>query len=120
MVGGYSIGMCVLGALAGLVLGLAVGYGNSRITKAAVAKNNGNGMAAIAATNLVRTLINLAAMALVFFTRNLVPFPLLATLLGCAGGLAGGGIYFTWRLAQQLRRDAEQTPSDNTDPAGGE
>ena len=46
MNGPFSAGQYALGILLGLALGMLFGYGNMRITKRAVKKNNGDGLAA--------------------------------------------------------------------------
>ena len=79
MNGPFSVGQYALGILAGLALGLIFGWCNMRITKRAVKKNNGNGLAAVAATNMLRSFMNVVALAIVFFTRKIVPLPFYAT-----------------------------------------
>ena len=52
MNGPFSAGQYALGILLGLALGMLFGYGNMHITKRAVKKNNGDGLAAVTATTL--------------------------------------------------------------------
>ena len=75
MNGPFSAGQYALGIVLGFALGLLFGYCNMCITRSAVKKNGGNGLSAIAATQMARSLVNVLALALVFFTRNLVPLP---------------------------------------------
>ena len=120
MNGPFSAGQYVLGALLGLALGLLFGYGNMRITKRAVKKNNGDGLAAVTATNLIRSLVNVAALAIVFFTRKLVPLPFYATIIAAATGLAFGNVYFTWLLTKEMKKDMEAAQKQKADSGGGE
>ena len=120
MNGSYSVAQYVIGALIGMVFGFCVGYINMRITKAAVVKNGGNGLAAVTATNFARSLVNVIALAIVFFTRNVVPLPFYATLLGTATGLAVGNVFFVWRLTKEMRKEMESRPQSGDDSGGGE
>ena len=47
-------------------------------------KNGGNGLSAVMATNFVRSMMNVIALAVVFFTRKLVPLPFTDAELVCA------------------------------------
>lgn len=119
MNGPFSVGQYVLGAVLGIVFGMIFGYLNMRITKAAVKKNGGNGLAAVAATNLIRSFVNVAALAAVFFTRNLVPLPFYATLLGTATGLAVGNVFFVWLLTKEMRKEMESRAKPEADDSQG-
>lgn len=119
MNGPFSVPQYILGALLGVLFGLVFGYLNMRITKAAVKKNGGDGLAAVAATNMIRTFVNVAALAVVFFMRNLVPLPFYATLLGCALGLSVGNVFFVWLLTKEMRKEMESRPKPE-DSEGGE
>jgi uncharacterized membrane-anchored protein YhcB (DUF1043 family) len=120
MDGPFGAGQYVLGALLGLALGLLFGYGNMRITKRAVKKNNGDGLAAVAATNMLRSLVNVIALAIVFFTRKVVPLPFYATLIATATGLAIGNVFFTWLLTKEMKRDMEAAAAEKAKQNGGE
>lgn len=120
MNGTYSVGQYVLGAVLGVVFGLIFGYINMRITRAAVKKNGGNGLSAVMATNFVRSMMNVIALAVVFFTRKLVPLPFTVTLLATATGLAVGNVFFVWRLTKQMQRDMASAPQSGDDAEGGE
>ena len=120
MTGSYGAGQIILGALLGFVFGLFFGYGNMRITKAAVKKNGGNGLSAVMTTNFIRSLVNVIALAVVFFTRKLVPLPFTATLLGAATGLAVGNVFFTWLLTKEMKRDMEAAAAAEAIENGGE
>lgn len=123
MNGPFSAPQYALSIVLGLALGMAFGYCNMLITRSAVKKNGGDGLSAITATNMIRSLVNVIALAIVFFTRNLVPLPFYATLLSAATGLAGGNVLFTWLLTKEMKRDMEaaahQAPADDDPPEGG-
>ena len=120
MNGPFSAGQYVLGIVLGLALGMLFGYGNMRITKRAVKKNNGDGLAAVTATNLIRSFVNVVALAIVFFTRNLVPLPFYATIIATATGLAFGNVFFTWLLTKEMKKDMEAARQQQADSEGGE
>lgn len=115
MNGPFSAGQYAVGILLGFALGMAFGFCNMLITRTAVKKNGGNGLSAIAATQMIRSFVNVAALALVFFTRNLVPLPFYATLLSTATGLAIGNVLFTWLLTKEMKRDMEQKQAESAD-----
>lgn len=122
MNGPFSAGQYALGIVLGFALGMLFGYCNMCITRSAVKKNGGNGLSAIAATQMARSLVNVIALALVFFTRNLVPLPFYATLLSCATGLAIGNVFFVWRLTQKMKQGmymsaAPETEAEPAEPA---
>jgi len=104
----------LLGAVVGVGIGLAVGYGNMRITKRALKKNAAS---AIMGTNAIRMLVNFAVLLVVFLLRNISPLGFYGTLLGTAVGLSVGNIYFIMRLSRQW---SEQTlAADETKPEIG-
>ena len=109
--GPFSAGQYAFGIVLGFALGMLFGYCNMCITRSAVKKNGGNGLSAITATQFLRSLMNVIALAIVFFTRNLVPLPFYATLLSCATGLAIGNVFFVWRLTQQMKRGMYGAPT---------
>ncbi len=98
-------GMYLLGGLAGLAFGLAVSYCNMLLTKRAVKKKDGSGVNAVMSTNVLRQLINIAALAVVFLLRNVVPLPFYGTIIGAAIGLSAGSVLFIWLLTKQMERD---------------
>lgn len=95
----------VLGALIGAAFGVLIGYCNMRITKHSVKKKNGDGVGGVMATNLIRQVINIAALALVFLLRNVLPLPFVGTIIGTALGLSGGNVLFIWLLTRQMARE---------------
>ena len=61
----------VIGAIVGLLWGALVAWLNSRINKAAIAKNDTKAMME---ASLGRTVIDVAALGAVFLLRNVLPF----------------------------------------------
>jgi drug/metabolite transporter (DMT)-like permease len=109
----------VWGALAGLAFGSAVAYLNSRITKHYLDKNRDRvgteGVGAVMGVNGLRQVINVAALAIVFFLRNVLPLPFYAVILGTAAGLTAVSFLFIWRLSKNYgappdKTDGEENP----------
>jgi drug/metabolite transporter (DMT)-like permease len=109
----------VWGALAGLTFGSAVAYLNSRITKHYLDKNRDRvgteGVGAVMGVNGLRQVINVAALAIVFFIRNVLPLPFYAVILGTAAGLTAVSFLFIWRLSKNYgappdKTDGEENP----------
>ena len=88
----------LIGAVVGVGVGLAVGYGNMCITRRAMRKDAAS---AIMATNAVRMLVNFLVMLVIFLLRNISPLGFYGTLLGAAVGLSVGNVYFIMRLSRQ-------------------
>lgn len=100
-----STAMYVLGGAVGLAFGSLTAYLNSLITKHYLAKNkdkrNAEGTAAAMGQSLVRQLINIAALAIVFFARNYVPLPFPVTIIGTTVGLTAVSFFFVWRISKK-------------------
>lgn len=100
-----SAGIYILGGAAGLLFGSFAAYLNSLLTRSYLKKNSSGdkpeGTAAAMGLTFVRQLVNLAALAVVFFTRNIVPFPFVATICGTAVGLTVVSFVFISRLTKK-------------------
>ena len=94
-------GSYVLGGLAGLVFGLAVAWCNMLLTKRSMQKQDAS---AIMGVNVLRQVINIAALALVFLLRNVIPLPVYGTLIGTALGLSVGNVLFVWLLTKKMEQ----------------
>ena len=81
----------ILSVLGGAVLGAAVAYINMRISKANM---NASNMAAVMGVNMLRLLLDAAALAVCFFVCRAYDLPMTATLIAAAVGLSGGGMLF--------------------------
>ncbi len=101
----------IIAALCGAVLGFAVAYINMRISK----KNlNAENMAAVMGVNMLRLLLDAAALAAVFFVCRALKVSITAALIATALGLSVGGMLF-------LRSMVKKTQSqDNNRADGGE
>lgn len=115
-----NAGMIALSIVVGAVLGVIAGYINMCITRAAVKRNGGDGLAAVAATNFARMVVNFAVLALIFFTRNSVPLNFYATLLSCALVLSAANPLFVMRLTKQMKQDMELASKAEAKDEGGE
>ncbi len=86
-----------VGALLGLLWGAVLAWINSRINKKAIAKNSTR---ALLGANVIRTVIDIAGLAAVFFLRNILPFSFEATIAGTAASLGLLTVYFAYRLSR--------------------
>ena len=88
----------VLGGLVGLAFGSLTAFLNSRITKHYLKKNSARdgpeGVGAVMGVTVLRQIVNVAALAAVYFNRNLVPLPFIATIIGTAVGLTAVSMVF--------------------------
>ena len=108
-----NFGEIALSIAAGAVLGILAGYINMCITRAAVKRNGGDGLAAVTATNFARMVVNFLVLALIFFTREHVPLNFYATLLSCALVLSAANPLFVMRLTRQMQKEMDQKESDS-------
>ena len=86
----------VLAVLAGAVWGVVMALVNMFIMRAALRKNAD---AAFMGANVLRTLLDLLAFAVVFLLRNILPLPYTFVLVGTAAGLSITTIVVSFRLA---------------------
>ena len=89
-----------LSVIAGLVWGAIFGLINAKITKKAVSGDDGR----LASMSLTRTLIDAFALAVVYFTRNLLPLRFEVTLISAAAALSVIGIVVAFRTAAAMRK----------------
>ena len=89
----------VYSVLAGLVWGGAVGFVNLLVTKKVISSSPEK----ISAVSLLRTLIDVAALAAVYFTRRLLPLWFEATLIATAVTLSLVSILLSFRLAASMK-----------------
>lgn len=90
----------VLSVLAGLAWGALFGLINAAITKKIAAGDAGK----IASLSMIRMLIDAAALAAVYFTRNLLPLRFEATLIAAAVSLSVIGIVAAFRTAAAMKK----------------
>lgn len=100
----------ILPVLGGAALGLIVAYVNMRISKANM---NASDMAAVMGVNMLRLLLDAAALAVCYFICKAYDFPMMATLIAAAVGLSVGGMVF-------LRIMVKKTQPQSRDADGGE
>ena len=108
--------MYLLAGAIGFALGALVAFANMCITRRAVRKNSTN---AVMAASMLRMLLNIAALAAVYFTRNLLPLPFYGTIIGTALGLSLVGILLNLRLSREQWQDPTQNPTQNPESADG-
>ena len=103
--------MYLLAGAIGFALGALVAFATMSITRRAVRKNSTN---AVMAASMLRMLLNIAALAAVYFTRNLLPLPFYGTIIGTALGLSLVGIGLNLKLSkEQLNSQTKNPESDD-------
>ena len=90
----------VLSVIAGLVWGSLFGLVGALITKKMASGND----RMISSMSLVRTLLDVVALAAVYFTRNLLPLRFEVTLIATAIALSLIGIVAAFRTAAALKK----------------
>ena len=73
-----------------------------------------NSVNAVIGASMLRMLVNIAALAVVYFTRNLLPLPFYGTIIGTAVGLSLMGILLNLRLSKKQLEDPTKNP-ESTD-----
>lgn len=86
----------VIGAVVGLLWGALAAFINSRITKNALKKDS---QTAVMAMNMSHMFVDLVALAIVFFLRNILPFSFEATLIATAAAMSILTIVFNYSLS---------------------
>ena len=87
-----------LAVLCGLVWGLLAALLGGLILRRAIAKNT-NG--ALMAANLLRTVVDLAALGLIYLARDVLPFDWRWMMIATAVALSIGLIAISFRIARQ-------------------
>ena len=96
----------ILSVIGGAVLGAAVAYINMRISKANL---NASNMAAVMGVNMLRLLLDAAALAVCFFVCRAHELPMTATLIAAAVGLSGGGMLFLKMMVNKTQPQSKDT-----------
>ncbi len=96
----------VLSVLGGALLGTGVAYFNMRISKANL---NASNMAAVMGVNLLRLLLDAAALAVCFFVCRAYKLPVTATLIAAAVGLSLGGMLFLRHMVRKTQPQSKET-----------
>ena len=86
--------------LAGLVWGGAVGLVNVLVTKKLMMGSANQ----VGAMSLLRTFLDVAALAAVYFTRNLLPLRFEYTLIATAVALSLIGIVVAFRVSASMKK----------------
>ena len=85
------------GAAAGLVWGILIALLNNAITKASLKTEK---TAALMGANAARTLVDLAALGMVFLLRNQLPFRFESALVATAVGLSITTIVLAYQMGK--------------------
>jgi len=87
----------LFGFLAGAVWGLVIAFLNGCVSKKMLSKNS---TAAYMTMNFLRMLIDVAALAIVFLLRKLLPFSYELALVGTAASLSIATIVMAFRMSK--------------------
>jgi len=93
--------LCAVGGLALGTLGAYITYRVSRRTA------NAESVTAVMGTNVLRMLIDIAALVLAYFACRLFSLPATVTLVSVAMGLTVFGMLFLKKLTKELNADTE-------------
>ncbi len=97
----------ILSAAGGLVFGIAAAMLNAHLTKKRLHKD---GLGAVTATNTLRMVVDIAAMAIAFLAVSVFDLPLMTTLVAVAIGLTVAGTIFLVRIT---KLEAESSKKKN-------
>lgn len=90
----------ILTAFAGVVFGAAVAYLNMLITRS---KLKADSVTGIMGGNMLRLLLDAAALAAAYFISKALNAPMIAALLATAVGLSVGGIVFLRAMLKKIQ-----------------
>ena len=90
----------VFSVIAGLVWGGIFALINAFLTKKMVSGGEGQ----VSSLSLVRTLIDAFALAVIYFTRSLLPLRFEVTLISAAAAMSLIGIVVAFRTAASMRK----------------
>ena len=91
----------LIAAVVGLAWGALAAFVNSRITIKCLAKNTAK---AITLMNIAHMAVDVAALAVVYFVRGLLPFSFEATLFAAAAALSIVTIIFTFKISNDEKK----------------
>lgn len=95
--------------LIGGVIGAAFGFAVAAVSAAATRRNmKKDSVNAVMAGSMLRTLLDIAALAAVYLLRNVLPFPLYGVIIGTAVGLSVGNVLLAQRLSKQIKEEEKQ------------
>lgn len=95
----------LIGGVVGAVFGFAVAAVSAAATRRNMKKDSVN---AVMAGSMLRTLLDIAALAAVYLLRNVLPFPLYGVIIGTAVGLSVGNVLLAQRLSKQIKEEEKQ------------
>lgn len=99
----------IISAVGGLIFGAAAAWLNAQLTRKRMYKE---GLTAIAATNTLRMVVDIAAMAIAYFAAALFALPLITTLIAVAVGLTVFGMVFLLRLTKAAKDSGQEKKQD--------
>lgn len=87
----------VIGGLVGLIWGAAAAVLNAYISKRALAKNSAK---SLLLANVIRCFVDIAALAVMFLLRKVLPFSFEAAIIGTALAMSMLTIVFAYKLSR--------------------
>lgn len=102
----------LIGGVVGAVFGFAVAAVSAAATRRNMKKDSVN---AVMAGSMLRTLLDIAALAAVYLLRNVLPFPFYGVIVGTAIGLSVGGIVLASRIGRKLKNEQTEKKSEIDD-----
>ena len=101
----------VLGFFAGAVWGVLCACLNNLVLARALSAGKNGGLLG---ANVLRALIDLAALALIVLARGVLPFPYEMALVGAVSAIGMMGIYFAFRTAGTPEKSDTEKKDDGS------
>ena len=102
----------LIGGVVGAVFGFAVANISAVLTRRNLKKGDTN---AVMGMSMLRTLLDIVALAVVYLLRNVLPFPFYGVIVGTAIGLSVGGIVLASRMGRNLKNEQTEKKSEIND-----
>ncbi len=98
-----------LSIIGGAIWGLLDALLNAYLMKRAVAKND---IKSVSLCNILRFVVDVAALAIVFLLRNVIPMHFTAAIISTAAAMSIFTIVFTFKIARPEEKPAEEEKQD--------
>lgn len=102
--------MIAFGILFGVAVGAAAAFANYLLTLRGIRKGD---VKAVSTASSMHMIVNIAALAIVFFLRNVLPFDFMYSIVSCAVVASSGTLLFTYLLVKKLDREKKAAEREN-------
>ena len=102
----------LIGGVVGAVFGFAVANISAVLTRRNLKKGDTN---AVMGMSMLRTLLDIVALAVVYLLRNVLPFPFYGVIVGTAVGLSVSNIALANRMGRKLSKEQSENKSEIDD-----